>query len=154
VQLGRQLRLTGGRAADDPGEDDAQDPDAHRELERVLDQARRHRCEHGEQAQRDRRRERGSPAPDDEGEDRHVEHEWFKRPGALSRDNRDDHPEGQRRHGKAAQVGPCGKGRDRERGENEVARGPGIGYDRDDRDREREDRRQHAQQLGPRRLRR
>ena len=96
VKLGCELPLASGRAGDDPGEGDAHDPDADKDLGRVLDQARRHRCGHRQQAERDCRPERWGPVADDEGEQGHLEQEWLELPGALRHDNRGDHRERQR----------------------------------------------------------
>ncbi len=94
VELGCQLPLANEGAAKDPREDDAQDPDADSHLGRVLDHGHEDgRCRR-EQSQRGRHRERLRPAPDDEGEQRDLEHQRLEPSATLAHDDGEDHGEG------------------------------------------------------------
>jgi hypothetical protein len=139
LELGEQLSLVMGRAPNEPGERDAHEPDAHRDLGRVLDQARHDRRAQGEQAKGHRRCPRGRPAPHDEAKQRGIEEEWFELPGSLRYDDRREHGQRHGPHGRPGHVGPDGEGSNRQRGEDEVGRGRRIGEGRDDGNRKRED---------------
>jgi hypothetical protein len=148
LQLGRQLALSSEAAAQHPRERDPEDPDAHRDLGGVLDDADGDRRGPREQAQRNRRADRARPAPDDEGEQRDLEHERLESPGALRGDHRHDHGERDRDERHPRHVGPrCERGH-RDRGEEEIARGPRVGDRGDDGDREGADRHEAAQLVG------
>ena len=122
VKLGRELALASGRAADEPRESDAHDPDADEDLGRVLDQARHHRRGRRQQAERDCHSQRWGPKADDEGKQGHLEQKGLELPGSLCHDDRGEHCEGQREQRHVGHVGPHREGADRQRGKHEVGR--------------------------------
>ena len=123
------------------GKHDAEDPDADRQLGRILDQARRHRREHGDESERDGRHLRLRPAADHVRDQRHLEQERLELARALCHDGGDDDGDRQRRERHAGHEAPDDERADRERGEDEIGGGRRrIGDGRDDRDGKREDR--------------
>jgi hypothetical protein len=123
LQLGDQLTLAASRAAEDPQEGDRQDPDAHRDLGRILDHGRGHGRQRGEHEQRHGCRGRRGESPDHEREQRHLEEQRLELPGTLRDDGRDDHRERQRGERHVGQAGPREERRGGEPAEHEIGTG-------------------------------
>jgi hypothetical protein len=123
LELGDDLGLTSGRAAENPREGDAENPDPRRDLGRILD----HRRDHGsEQRQHAQRHGFGRPrggSPDNEGEQGDLEQERLELPRPLRHHRRDDDRERQQEQRHAGHVGPHEQRGGREPAENEIGAG-------------------------------
>jgi hypothetical protein len=82
--------LASDSAADEPGERDGHDPDAHGDLGGVLEQGRQHGRSRCDQAERHRHADGRRPARGREGQQTGVEHDWLEVSGLLHQDGRHD----------------------------------------------------------------
>jgi hypothetical protein len=147
-ELIRELLLPNESARHGPWEGDAHDPDGDGHLRRVLHHGHQHRRGRSEQAERHGAPERRRPAPDDEGEDRCLEHERLELSRALRDDHRDDHGDGEDQEGRLGHPGPDVEGGDGHACEQEVGRGRGLRHHGNEGDRQRDDRDQAAKRGG------
>src|SRR5262249_60651563 len=94
-------------------------------------------------------RKRLRPAPDDEGEQRELEHERLEVTRALRGDHGDEHGGGDEHERRTWHVRPDAERRDRDRWQGVVGRRPAVAGGRERRDGEREERNETNELVRP-----
>ena len=122
VELRGQLRLAHKNATQEPGEDDAKDPDTYGHLGRILNHAHQDGRGRRENSERSCRSKRLRPTPDDEGEQRNLEHERLQLTEPLRHHHGNDHRDRDRQERHTWNKDPQAEGSDRDRHEHKVRR--------------------------------
>ena len=148
LEFDHEPLLAGDGAPNDPDEAHCDDPDAGRDLHRILNQSHEQRRSCGEQTEGGGRRDRPRPPRSCESKQADVEHDRLELSGALHDDHRDDDGEGG--GGERHIPGECPQAP----GDDRHSREPVIGWrrrlsdDRDEPERQREKRKYTAQVVG------